>query len=132
MAALHLTLPVAPESASTARRQVRGLGLPGATTEVLTLLLTELVANAVRHAGLPDESRIDLAVEVEDERIRGEVADEGPSFTWRSQNRPPDRPGGLGLVLVDRLSDRWGIVRDRGTRVWFEIDGAAEDATAAV
>ena len=29
---------------------------------------------------------------------------------------------GLGLVLVQRLSNRWGVVRDSLTEVWFEID----------
>jgi hypothetical protein len=30
--------------------------------------------------------------------------------------------GGFGLVLVDRISDRWGVIRDRPNVVWFELD----------
>ena len=31
-------------------------------------------------------------------------------------------PGGLGLVLVDEMADRWGVHRHAdGTCVWFEL-----------
>ena len=30
--------------------------------------------------------------------------------------------GGFGLVLVDRISDRWGVIRNRQNVVWFELD----------
>ena len=29
--------------------------------------------------------------------------------------------GGYGLVLLDRLSDRWGVQREGGFSVWFEV-----------
>jgi hypothetical protein len=34
----------------------------------------------------------------------------------------PDRSSGWGLHLVETLADRWGIERQAGTRVWFELD----------
>jgi hypothetical protein len=38
----------------------------------------------------------------------------------------PDAPGGWGLVLVDRIADRWGIIHSPdGTCVWFELRSAA-------
>lgn len=51
-----------------------------------------------------------------------EVTNRGRGF--RSHLRPPPGAGsGWGLVLVDRLSDRWGIDEGDGmVRVWFEVD----------
>ena len=39
----------------------------------------------------------------------------------------PARASGWGLYLVDELADRWGMDRGKrgGTRIWFELDGAA-------
>jgi hypothetical protein len=51
--------------------------------------------------------------------VRAEVRDDGSGFD-------PGRPrfefskGGAGLVLVDELSDRWGV-RPGSTTVWFEL-----------
>jgi hypothetical protein len=34
----------------------------------------------------------------------------------------PDAVGGWGLMLVDRIADRWGIANGTGgTCVWFEL-----------
>ena len=37
--------------------------------------------------------------------------------------KPPMKgsDGGYGLVLLDRLSDRWGVRREDGFSVWFEV-----------
>ena len=37
----------------------------------------------------------------------------------------PARPSGWGLYLVRELSDRWGVERNKQTRVWFELDREA-------
>ena len=55
--------------------------------------------------------------------VHVEVTDAGPGF------EPPPDPGlddvrGRGLMLVDTISDRWGIRRGDSVRVWFEIDCA--------
>ena len=34
---------------------------------------------------------------------------------------PDPGRGGLGLHLVDTLASRWGVDREDGTRVWFEL-----------
>ena len=59
----------------------------------------------------------------EGQRLRVEVTDWGPGFTRGARpSRPADAVGGWGLVLVERLADRWGVMRNSFTRVWFEID----------
>jgi len=37
---------------------------------------------------------------------------------------PVDAAGGFGLVLLERLSDRWGTQRNGGFCVWFEVKRA--------
>jgi hypothetical protein len=46
----------------------------------------------------------------------------GPSFRWHGAP-PDDQESGWGLVLVDRMADRWGIKRlADGNEVWLEVD----------
>ncbi len=82
------------------------------------LLLSELVSNSVKYGG-------DGPVRVEIEPLAGgvhvEVIDCGPGFSAAPRAPDPDRVGGWGLVLVDRLASRWGKEPGR-CRVWFEID----------
>ena len=91
---------------------------------VTALLTTELVANAVRHAGLRAEDTILLVVETDSETAHVEVTDTGQGFF----PLPHTRPRGFarvehGLHLVDVLADRWGYRRDSsGCVVWFEVD----------
>jgi anti-sigma regulatory factor (Ser/Thr protein kinase) len=125
MVALHL--PATVGSARLARETVEDvLELePYEDLQFVTALLTtELVANAVRHAGLAPDDDFALLAESEDGSIHVEVADGGPGFFPLPHAR--SEPGHRiehGLHLVDVLADRWGYRCDRpGCRVWFEID----------
>jgi anti-sigma regulatory factor (Ser/Thr protein kinase) len=119
-----------PGAVPAARRAIAGLaghvgiGILGD----LRLLVSELVTNSVRHAGLDSDDAIGLEITVSSERVRVEVMDIGPGFDRRSPEPREDRTGGYGLFLVDRLADRWGVVSDEATRVWFEIDRQAAGA----
>jgi anti-sigma regulatory factor (Ser/Thr protein kinase) len=84
------------------------------------ILVSELVTNSVRHAG---SDLIELEARTSPTTVRVEVGDSGPGFDRQDPPEPdPDRVGGYGLYLVDRLANRWGVERTGGTRVWFEID----------
>jgi len=91
---------------------------------VTALLTTELVANAVRHAGLAPDDDVALLAESGGGSVHVEVSDAGPCFFPLPHAR--SQPGHRiehGLHLVDVLSDRWGYRCDRpGCCVWFEID----------
>jgi anti-sigma regulatory factor (Ser/Thr protein kinase) len=91
----------------------------------LLLLCTELVNNAVRHGGASEGELIGIAVWPTDVGVGVEVSDAGPGFTPAKRREPLDEPGGWGLVLVDRLAERWGVRRDGRTRVWFELAAEA-------
>ena len=101
------------------------------------LLVTELVTNCVRHAGLPAEASIEFSLRASAEVLMVEVADAGRGFDADSPTRPSAvagtaRSSGWGLFLVDRIADRWGAVQQDGeTRVWFELRPGAHPAMVA-
>lgn len=118
---LSLTLPAEPSAAALARRHVRDLPLENETRDTVALLVTELITNAMRHAEMPRDADIEVYVSGDDRAVRVDVVNEGPGFNWRRRAAEPTQPGGLGLVLVDRLARRWGIVGGEETRVWLEV-----------
>jgi anti-sigma regulatory factor (Ser/Thr protein kinase) len=91
----------------------------------IRLLVSELVTNAVRHADARSAGEVGLDVTIDRGRVRVEVADPGAGFEPQPRDDEMNRPGGWGLYLVDRIADRWGVVRNHLNRVWFEIDGVA-------
>ena len=108
-----------PSAAGRARRELTALeaDLEGPVLDSVRLLVTELVTNAVRHAGAP---AVELAVVVGPRRVHVEVANAGGAFAARPRE---DGDSGWGLVLIDRLSDDWGVADEPGhQRVWFEIE----------
>jgi anti-sigma regulatory factor (Ser/Thr protein kinase) len=117
------------DAPARARQALKGLnGSLSTLYEPVRLLVTELVTNSVRHAGAGPESFIELDLTTSSDKIRVEVGDPGPGF---DQPLARQEPGGFGLLLVERLADRWGVVRDRGARVWFEIDRRSDASLAA-
>ena len=116
-----------PDSAAEARRALGEVSdhLSPRRLEDARLLVSELVTNAIRHAGLGDDDLIKLVVVAGDRALRIEVCDPGRGFDL-AEPRPTRRaPSGWGLYLVRELSDRWGVERSAQTRVWFELDREA-------
>ena len=116
------------DAAPAAREAVRAAdgAIPAALREDVLLLVTELVTNAVLHAGVgPDQS---LRVELTrwPRRLRVEVTHPGDGFRYDRVDLSPGSSGGWGLVLVDRIADRWGIISSiDGTCVWFDLRSGA-------
>jgi anti-sigma regulatory factor (Ser/Thr protein kinase) len=97
--------------------------LTSSVLEDVRLLISEIVTNSVRHAGLGPADRVAVRVIAEPKRIRAEVVDAGRGFEAPPPRPAADTASGWGLFLVEHLADRWGIERlDGRTRVWFEID----------
>lgn len=114
---LRLTLNRDPEAPAQARRAVDVFD--GSFAEEVRLLVSELVTNSVLHGGTGSEERIGLVLRDTGDEVRCEVTDAG---SWREPNPDPRGLSGWGLQLVDRISDRWGVIRRDGTTVWFEIE----------
>jgi anti-sigma regulatory factor (Ser/Thr protein kinase) len=121
---LNLTLTEESGAAAAARRGLlEGNGvLPPAIRDDVLLLVSELVTNAVRHAGAGPERPLQVQLLNPPGCVVGAVADEGPGFTWRPSPSAGIESGGWGLFLVDQIADRFGVERmTSGTCVWFEI-----------
>jgi anti-sigma regulatory factor (Ser/Thr protein kinase) len=130
--AIRETLPAEIDSVPAARELASDLGsglmAPG-QLDNLTLVVTELVSNAVRHAASPDP--VKLAITPKDGYICVQVTDSGRGLVPEPGAIGRDDGPGYGLFLVEQLSRRWGMTREGGrTRVWVEIDfvgGRADD-----
>ena len=91
--------------------------------ETALLLVSELVSNSVRHSGVSEGEDIVLRVQLWRDGFRLEVED--PGCDGVIAPRPQDllRGGGMGLHLVQTLSECWGVVRsaEGPTCVWAQL-----------
>lgn len=128
----QLEIDADPREVGRARRWVRarlagsGISEDGALGETLILLVSELVTNAVVHAGCPAVLRVLLPQRSAGgggrSVVRVEVADGSGRGPSRRQANGED-VNGRGLELVDGLADRWGWnAEGQGKRIWCEID----------
>lgn len=99
--------------------RARACGAPEPVLGTVALLATEAVTNAVRHG--PAGAPIDVDVRRGEGAVRVAVTD-------RSHAPPvlmhvgPTAPGGRGVMLIDRLAERWGVDPEPdGKTVWFEV-----------
>ena len=113
-------LPGGPESVSIARGAVASLLAEWCAQEPMetaVLLTSEVVTNAILHAG----SDVEMTVDADLTRVRVSVTD---GSSTRPVVVPPslDAIGGRGLYLLDSLATRWGVRGGRhGKTVWFEL-----------
>jgi anti-sigma regulatory factor (Ser/Thr protein kinase) len=114
-------LPNHPTAAREGRRYLReSLGawaVHDDVVDIVTLLTSEVITNAVRHAPPP----LDLSVYRRDATIRVEITDSDPRPPTRS--RPDfESVDGRGLWLLDVLAVSWGYHPEGdGKCVWFEV-----------
>ena len=123
--AVERTFPAEPEVPARARRLVGDLQLDAETRATVELIVSELVTNAVLHGVGERGGELSVALKRQGAWVRGEVCDDGEGFEWRPQEPDLDEPGGLGLLVVDRVAKRWGINRDGISCVWFECPDCA-------
>lgn len=119
---MYTSLPAEPLSARRARSFVTGaleqLGIDE-VADTATLLVSELVTNAMLHAG--GELLVRVSDASDPGAVRVEVGD-GSSRAPRRQSYGPEAVTGRGMVLVDALADSWGCeVGPDGKVVWFEL-----------
>ena len=94
--------------------------------ELALLLTSELVTNAVVHGLGP----LEMLIEDDGDRLRVGVSDGEPVRPVGPGPPDPTVEGGRGLLIVDRLADRWGSHTRRtppGKIVWFELRRAPVD-----
>lgn len=116
----ELALPRSAEAPRLARRAIeRWFAEPLAAEEreTATLLVSELVSNAVRHG----RGGITLRADLDDNRLLVEVIDQGRGLERAIREHEFAEVGGWGLRLVEDASSRWGAYEDT-THVWFELE----------
>jgi len=86
--------------------------------DVVALLTSELVTNAIRHGRPP----VSLRAALRGDAVRVSVDDGSRHEPVPVEDTAWDASGGRGLHLVESLSDRWGVsVNGVGKQVWFQV-----------
>ena len=109
-------LPKDAPAVRTARAATEGwvAGLPRRLRDDARSVVTELVANAVRHGEPP----ILLKIERTSRGLRIDVADAGAQRPTYTRTAPST---GWGLRIVDAIADSWGIA-ENASRVWCILE----------
>ena len=115
-----IRLQAEPLSARRARRFVEQTLLAwncSHLSDIVALLTSELVTNAVLHAGSPAQ----LTLRTDGTVLRISVADSSTQHPVVRQGLE-DSTHGRGLVLLDAMATSWSVVgTDAGKVVWFEV-----------
>lgn len=118
--AFERRLPPRPSSVAEARQLVRALLADTQRddlVETAVLLVSEIVTNALLHAGTP----IDVAASMDNQGLRVEVGDGSLHLPMR-RNYGATAGTGRGLRLLEEMVDEWGVSRRRhGKTVWFRL-----------
>jgi signal transduction histidine kinase len=120
----EFTVPAHPMSLGFVRRAMYTLGdvCGPEVAETLALVFSELMTNAIRHSGAPENDPLEVLLEIGGPRVRGSVTDRGSGFEPRAVRSRPGEEGGYGLRIVDRIATKWGADHlDARTTVWFEL-----------
>jgi anti-sigma regulatory factor (Ser/Thr protein kinase) len=120
----YLWLDSSDQAPARARRAIEhSATLLGNRASDVLLLTSELVTNSVRHAGNTIHG-VEVAITLSAKTVRLQVTDDGEGFDIP---QPPavakEELFGRGLVIVDKLADRWGMQRlqEGRTSVWAEM-----------
>ena len=90
--------------------------------EVVALLVSELVTNAIEHGGpyRPD-THVDLTIDSTSDGLRIDVADPSTQMP-RVGEIDVKRSSGRGLQLVEALATDWGVdTLENGKSVWLRV-----------
>jgi anti-sigma regulatory factor (Ser/Thr protein kinase) len=135
-----------PAAAAAARRFVRDTlrswGLTGrsedqdALVDDAVLLTSELVTNAVLHAGTPVQVTCRLVGDELNGSVEIAVLDRRPAQVRldvpQATAEAAERTNGRGLQLPSQLASAWGVTYARAAKaVWFRISLAAAGSAAA-
>lgn len=123
---LELYLPASGEAIGQARAfvdRLEDLDHHADLRFAVRLLVSELFTNAVKYGSPRPNARVRLSVAVTDRHVRAEIGDNGRGFPEGTTTMPePDAESGRGLAFLDALANRWGVVQNGETCVWFELD----------
>ncbi|MFD5319415.1 ATP-binding protein [Streptomyces sp. NPDC127098] len=124
------TFPAQPDSTAAARRMVRHCladwKLSG-VADVVQLVVSELVANAVTHGAPGPSAGATVVVEAQrfERGLRVTVTDGRPDAVPVVRAAGADEESGRGLRMVATVSSAWGwrpVAQGRSKQVWAEFE----------
>jgi anti-sigma regulatory factor (Ser/Thr protein kinase) len=119
----RIKLTADPRAAAEARKEIRvaiAVWDVPVDSEIASLLVSELVTNAVTHDGAAGV--VVMAIRCARGRLRVDVHDASGVLPELEQDTPADAETGRGLMLVDTLADEWGFYRTPGGKaVYFSL-----------
>jgi anti-sigma regulatory factor (Ser/Thr protein kinase) len=118
----EIRLPTTMQAPAAARAFLRGAGCSthhARTLDEAELLVSELATNAVLHGTPP----VNVRVECDGSRGLLVSVTDGSAHTPLKRAAGPEDDSGRGMLLVDVISDRWGVQTRPGTgkAVWFQL-----------
>lgn len=117
-----VTVPSVPPAVSAARewsRRTMHRWRLGEAAEPVEQLISELVTNSVEHA---ECASVTVLLFYAVGMLRLEVRDQDAAHVPVLKHPETGDVGGRGLVIVQALSDRWGVrITDSGKAVWCEF-----------
>lgn len=119
-----IDLPATAAAAAIARRELAATpGIAGELGYKALLMTSELIAVYVQSLEPDPRRRLSLGVRVTPERVRIEVGGPEPDVSPDDLLHSSETPslGGMGLRIVDRMADAWGVRGEHGTTIWFEL-----------
>jgi anti-sigma regulatory factor (Ser/Thr protein kinase) len=120
---IRRSFPPDERAPTAARESLKRLRIEDDLSERAELVVSEVVTNCVRHAGLARSQRVRLLVSLVPSLLRIEVTDERAGFDPIAlRPEASSEVGGWGLWLVEELTDRWGLEPGHSIRVRCEFD----------
>ncbi|MEU3030065.1 ATP-binding protein [Streptomyces incarnatus] len=102
-------------------------GIAGELSDVVVLLVSELVTNAVRHCRV-SYAPVEVTLTLQEQDLRLEVSDPDRDRLPQLRDSAPDEEGGHGLALVDALAETWGYRQGPYTKCVWATFTLAENA----
>ena len=110
-APIAMRLPFAPASVSVARQRLKTWmcenGGTGEAVEDARVIISELVANSIRHASPLADGQIHVTWVLEPRGIDLSVTDGGSSTRPHKVNAPSSALAGRGMAIVETLAQAW-------------------------
>ena len=114
-APITMRLPFTASSVSVARHRLKAfmkdVGGSGEAVEDARVVISELVANSVRHAQPLSDGQIHVSWTLEDRGLQLSVTDGGSGTRPRTVNAPSSALAGRGMAIVDVLAQEWWTER---------------------
>jgi anti-sigma regulatory factor (Ser/Thr protein kinase) len=110
-APITMRLPFTPASVSVARQRLKTWmsenGGHGEAIEDARVIISELVANSIRHASPLSDGQIHVSWVLDHRGIELSVTDGGSSTRPRKVNAPSSALAGRGMAIVETLAQEW-------------------------